>query len=221
MRTALINTEAPASFVQLADVKKQLRIADADSSKDDLLQMYIDAVCAHLDGADGSLKRAVASQSWKLVLPSFRLGQCPPWRIELPLPPCRSVTKIEYYAPGVDAIQALAEGAYRLVNRGTERSRLVPTGTWPSTQCREDAVAITYAAGYGAEEGQIAMPKTISQAAIVMIKGLYDMGERNVFLTSDTVIGVASKQFQVSDAANSLMERCVDNLLFNVRLTGA
>lgn len=220
MRTALINVDPPSSFVTVDDVKKQLRIDDGDTSKDDLLGMYIDAACGFLDGADGSLKRAVSEQSWKLILSSFRLGSCPPWRIELPLPPCRAVTGIQYFAPGIAEIQILDPTAYRLVNRGTERSRLVPSTGWPTTQCREDAVQIAFTAGYGDGDDLIPMPRQIAQAVVLMVKSMYDMGERNVFLTGDGVIGVGYKQYQVSDTAAQLMQRTVDNLLYNIRIQG-
>lgn len=220
MRTALICKTAPKPFVDAADVKRQLKIAATDASKDELLEMYIGAVCGFLDGADGSLKRAVAQQAWALVLPSFHPhGRYAPYRIELPLPPIRSVTSIRYYdANGSE--QTLAEDAWRLVNRGSERSRVVPINGWPAAQCREDAVSIEFVAGYGEEDGQVGMPTQIKQAVILMIKQLYDMGQRSVFVTTDTVFGVGSKQYAVSSAASDVMQRAVGNLLFNVRLTG-
>ena len=222
MRTALICKTPPQPFIQRADVKKQLKIAADDTGQDDLLDMYIGAACGVLDGADGRLKLAVAPQAWELVLPSFfPSGRCQPARIELPLPPIRSVTSVKYFDNnGVQ--QTLDVGDWRLVNRGSDRSRIVPAASWPSTPCREDAVSIAFVAGFSREDGDgfVPMPLQIAQAAMLMVKGFYDLGQRNAFLGTDTVFGVGSRQYAVSTAAADVVQRAVDNLLSNIALLG-
>jgi uncharacterized phiE125 gp8 family phage protein len=229
MRTALICLSEPDAFVDLSIAKRQLKIADTDSSQDTILQSYLDAACSFLDGADGSLKRAVGEQTWKLVLPAFNRRHQPGDRfqrdfrqdhrhIELPLPPIRSVTSIKYFdSTGTE--QTLDPAAYRLVNCGSERSRVVPVTCWPSPQCREDAVSVTFDAGYGDDAGQVAMPKVIRQAVLLMVKRLYDLGARNVFLASSTVEGVGAQSY-FTEGAISAVQGVIDDLLFNVRLTG-
>ena len=231
MRTALICLEEPDAFIDLPVAKKQLGLSDTDTSKDVLVQSIIDGVCSFLDGADGSLKRAVGEQTLKLVMPAFRtkVRDCAPgdrfsrdysqaWQqIELPLPPIRSVTSVKYFdTDGIE--QTMDASLYRLVNRGSERSRLVAVSGWPACQCRDDAVSVTFVAGYGDEADQVAMPKVIRQAALLMIRRLYDMGTRNIFLASETVEGVSAKSYFAEGAVNA-MQDVVDNLLFNVRLT--
>lgn len=219
MRTALICTTAPTAFVTVAEAKAQLNIAVADTSKDTLLTAMIDAACGYLEGADGSLKRAVASQAWKLVLPSFNPDGCGlPYRIELPLPPICAISAITYFNTAGSEVTLAAEN-YRLVNRGSERSRLVPVSSWPSTYYREDAVNITFTAGYGTGAGEVAMPKQIKQAVLLMVKQLYDMTGRNSLLASEDVPGVSAKTY-FAEGGIKIMESVVNNLLFNIRLPG-
>jgi uncharacterized phiE125 gp8 family phage protein len=219
MRTALICTTPPAVFVTKAEVKAQLNIASGDVSKDTMLDALIDAACGYLEGADGSTKRAIASQDWTLVLPSFKPDGCGfPYRIELPLPPTRAVSSITYFDQAGDQ-QTLDAANYRLVNRGADRSRVVPVTSWPSTYCRDDAVSIAFTAGYGTDAGQVPMPKQLKQAVIWMVKQFYDLDARNVFLASESVDGVAAKSYFAEGSIN-MIKSTVDNLLFDIRLRG-
>lgn len=230
MRTALICTAAPEAFVLVDEAKRQLKITS--TTDDVLLESLVDVACASLEGADGLLKRAIADQSWQLVLPHFldhhhargghRMRELlhghptRPWNaVELPLPPAQSVTSIAYSDQDGN-LQTLDPGAYRLVDCGTEASFILPTSCWPATDHRPDAVKITFAAGYAADK----IPKPIWNAAILIIKGLYELGGQNVFVTGETVFGVGSKTFGVSAGAAQICQDAVDRLLFNYRILG-
>lgn len=218
MRTALICTAAPAAtFVSVAEMKVQLQIDADDITHDTLLQALLDAVCDHLDGADGILKRSIGQQTWKLVLPSFQCGPKAA-RIDIPLPPLQTIDGITYYDSG-NVQQTIAIAGYTLIQRGADPSWLVPPdGGWPATYGRDDAVTVTFTAGFGDGQNQVVLPKQIKQAAIVVVRKLYDMGEHNVFQTGETVFGVGSNQYQVSPAALAVMDQTAQSLLFNQRV---
>jgi hypothetical protein len=227
MRTALICTAEPAAFVTLAEVKAQLRVTD--TTDDTLITALLGAACAALEGADGMLKRAVADQSWQLVLPQFiahrhdnRLrdlmagNPARPWNaIQLPLPPAKTVTTIAYYDAD-NSLQTLDPANYNLVNCGTEPAFVIPTTDWPSAYRRPDAVKITFAAGYGSDK----IPTPVKQAVFLMVRQLYDLGGRNVFVTGETVFGVGASTYAVSAAAAQICQNAVDRLLFNYRILG-
>src|SRR5262245_29494395 len=93
MRTALVCVAAGAAIVDRADAKRQLSIDSA--AFDQKLDDFCATATAMLDGAEGWLKRALRSQQWRLVLPSFTDCETP-GRIVIPLPPLITVTAIKY-----------------------------------------------------------------------------------------------------------------------------
>jgi uncharacterized phiE125 gp8 family phage protein len=208
MRTALICTSPPASFVTLAEVKAQLRVSG--TADDALIQAMIDAACGALDGGDGILKRAIGAQTLKLVLPGFCPSPPRAQGIVLPLPPATAVSNIKYFdGDGVE--QTLDPAAYRLIDCDTQPSYLVPVASWPSAACRPDAVSITYTAGYDA------VPPPIKQAVILMVKQQYDLGQRNAFLASSQVEGVGQRSY-FAEGSGNLIDQAAQNLLNNYRL---
>lgn len=229
MRTALICTEEPDAFVDLADAKAQLRVTDTDD--DTLITALCSVACAGLEGADGPLKRAIGEQTWQLVLPHFvdhlRRGDhhrfrdflhgnpAKPWNaIEIPLPPIDSISSVKYYDANNAQQTLAADTDYTLVDRGTETSFILPTSQWPAHYRRPDAVTIEFVAGY--ED----VPRPIWQAAILIIKQLYDLGEKNTFVSGETVFGVGSSTYAVSAAAAQIVQDAADRLLFNYRILG-
>jgi hypothetical protein len=114
------------------------------------------------DGADGWLKRALRTQDWILVLPSFYAGMNCYGHIVLPLPPLQTVTAIKYLdADGNE--QTISTSVYRVVNNGTEPSVVMLVGGqyWPTHGCYPDAVRIEFTAGYGDE------PPTCRSASVM------------------------------------------------------
>ena len=141
-----------------------------------LIRVYRDAVTAHLDGPDGILGRALISQGWELRLAAFpqRIDRIyGDRRIELPLPPLQSVTKIKYVDPD-GATQTLADELYTvLTDNGSEPGAVIPAygTTWPATRCQPDAVTVTFVAGYGGTPADV--PAAISAASLLLIEDLY------------------------------------------------
>lgn len=168
MRTALLTIEAPEPFITLEDAKEHLRVDSGD--EDSLIRALIGAACAHLDGPDGLLKRAIGEQSLKLVLPGF-------WacdgddRIMLPLPPAVDVTEVRYF-DGLNVEQTLSAADYVVFDCGTAVSYVKPSfgKSWPVTSCRDDAVSISYVAGFEDEDD---IPSGIVAAVKLMIGDMY------------------------------------------------
>lgn len=197
LRTALICTTAGADIVGLVDAKRHLNIETGDF--DAKVTQFCGAATRMLDGADGHLKRALRTQGWRLVLPSFYAACDHYGRIALPLPPLQAVTAIKYL--DVSAVeQTLASSTYRVVNNGTEKSfvMLAPGQVWPLHGWFPDAVRIEFTAGYG--DDTAAVPADICNAAYLNLSHLYE--------------------FRGDDAAAPEMPLAAKRLVFNYRILG-
>lgn len=134
--------------VTLADAKLHAKV-DHDVA-DTVLQVYLDAAIAEVDGPSG-LGVAMLEQSWKLSLDSF------PDVIPLPIGPVRSVTEIAYTdTDGAD--QTIDPATVQVITRRID-GRILPEpgNTWPATEAgRWDAVRVTWSAGWdtGADDLQ-------------------------------------------------------------------
>jgi uncharacterized phiE125 gp8 family phage protein len=159
-------------IIDLADAKRQLNLIDTNDFDVKLTEICIIAT-EKLDGADGCLKRALRTQDWILVLPSFYAGMNCYGHIELPLPPLQTVTAIKYLdADGNE--QTVSTSVYRVVNNGTEKSilMLVTGQYWPTHGCYPDAVRIEFTAGYGDNAEDV--PQRFRHAALVWLSHLYE-----------------------------------------------
>lgn len=99
-------------------------------------------------GVIGRPQRAVGVQTWELVLSGF------PWsgRIMLPVAPLITVTSVQYYdSAGASQELALSPQAFTLLQSGPYTAAEIhplPLATFPATAVREDAVTVTWTAGY-------------------------------------------------------------------------
>jgi uncharacterized phiE125 gp8 family phage protein len=163
--------------VSLAEAKLHCRVDHAD--EDTLIASYIQAALQSLDGAEGALGRCLTNQTWKLTLEGF------PDCLELPLPPCQSITSIEYVNTS-GSTQTLSQSAYKVSGLGCVggASILPAYGTsWPSTRRQPDAVSVTFVAGYGANSSNV--PEPIRAAILTRVCGLYE-GRSSLSDLSDT-----------------------------------
>jgi len=150
-----------ASVFTVAEAKEQSRI---DTSADDSrVQAFIDRATAYFDARDGVTGEALISQTWRLTLASgeFKSG------IALPIGPAQSITSIECYIDGT--LTALGTENYRLTDG---KVYLTETGSMPSVDAREDAVQITYVAGYGDAGSDV--PETTRNGIALLTAYLYD-----------------------------------------------
>lgn len=92
-----------------------------------------------------AMDRQLTTAAWRLTLDGFG-GSC----IELPYPPLRSVSSVQYLdADG--ATQTLDADTYVVVTTETPgRIELADGESWPATAVHPAAVTINFQAGYGA-----------------------------------------------------------------------
>lgn len=161
---APVRVTAPADApVSLAQAKAHLRV---DHEDDDLyIAALIDAATGHLDGWPGILGRALVSQTWRQGSSCFPADGV----IRLPLAPVVSVESITYLDPE-SAVQALDAAAYTapVADGLGPYVRLVVAP--PATARRDNAVSVTFAAGYGAPAD---VPAAIRHALLLMVGHWY------------------------------------------------
>jgi uncharacterized phiE125 gp8 family phage protein len=132
--------------ISLQEAKEHCRIDLAD--EDARISSYIIAERQHVERATG---RQLITAAWVLKLDGW-----PCW-IDVPKPPLRSVTTVQY-VDTAGVTQTLAADQYRVVGAtgGTVttlvRGRITPAYgvTWPTVQCVEENVIVTFSAGFGA-----------------------------------------------------------------------
>lgn len=162
----LTRTSAPAvTPVSLTDAKTHLRISN---TKSDTTLTSLVAVAAELmDGREGILRRALITQSWRMTLDAFPAER----GFRLPLPPLQTVDSIQYYDAD-NVLQTLATSEYVvIIDELFGRVELATTASWPSTYDRDDAVLVTFTAGYGATAA--AVPEPLRHAMLLYVAELY------------------------------------------------
>jgi len=141
---------APASDpVTLAEAKAHLRVDY--TREDDLIGALVQTATRHLEGRHGILGRALVTQTWDYYLdawPADSVGR-KKRRIEIPLPPLRSVTSIVYRDTD-GAEQTFSSSLYIADTRGLVGAvQLKGTAQWPAVEDHPEAVRIRFEAGFG------------------------------------------------------------------------
>lgn len=149
--------------LSLDEAKAHLNI---DHSDDDVLVLaLIDAAVSHLDGYSGIMGRALLTQTWKINAKCFE--SC----MRLPVGNLLSVTSVKYYDAS-NVQQTLASTVYGAYSDTSgPYIALKYNQSWPSVYTREDAVEITWTAGYGPAATDI--PPAIVHAIRMMIGHWY------------------------------------------------
>jgi len=88
-------------------------------------------------------------------------------RIDLPLPPLKSVTSVKYYDTD-NTQQTLSSTAYHTITptRQPGRVELVDGEAWPTTKVRPDAVKVRFVAGATSTTG---VDPTVKQAVYLLV----------------------------------------------------
>lgn len=149
--------------VTLSEAKAQARVAFDDD--DGLIFSLIDAAVDLFDG-DGQLNRAIITQTWA------QWGPQSPGRMRLLMGPFQSLVSVEYYdADGV--LQAADIADYEIRKDGDFVTiEPKPGAAWPRTQARQDAIKITYKAGFGDAASDV--PQGIRHAILLIVAYWYD-----------------------------------------------
>lgn len=160
-------TETGVEPVTLDEAKRQCYIpmSDSDTDMEALLESIITGV-----------RRYGEARTWRQLVDAdivWKLDGFPEDDvIEVPRPPLRSVTSVEYIDTGGDT-QTLAASKYN-VDTDSEPGRIEIIDSWPTTKDRTNAVTITYAAGYGDDSSESTVPEDMKIAMKMHIKFLYD-----------------------------------------------
>ena len=144
-------------LLAIADVRRALLIDHADW--DDELTPLVAAATAYLDGWTGRLGRCLITQTW--AQPFGRWSQV----MRLPFP-AQSIASVTYWADEVET--TLPPASYRLHTdaRGPYLAWVDGAG-WPSHDTRDDAIAVTFVAGFG--DAATDVPQPIRQAATMLV----------------------------------------------------
>ena len=147
--------------LDLDTAKARLRI---DGDDDD--EMIMALITAARMMAEQILNRPLITQTWV-----YKLDEWPDGDLVLPKPPVQSVTSISYLDAAGDS-QVWDSANYDVFLDDWE-PRIAPVygGTWPTALAQNDAIAITYVAGYG--NTGLAVPAPIMQAMLLMVDKLY------------------------------------------------
>lgn len=174
-------SDPAADLLTAAEVKAQGRIDGSD--EDTLIARLIAAATAHLDGPAGVLGRALITQTWAM---SRRV-----WseRMLLPVGDVQSVVSVTYHDT-LNAEQTLPASGYRL-QRGAEADYLErdEATSWPSVYDRDDAITITWIAGYGDAASDV--PEAIRHAALLLVQDWFEHRE------ASTPVSMAALPFGV------------------------
>lgn len=164
----LAQTVAPTvEPLTLTEVKQHLRI---DHTADDV---YINdsLIPAAREYVEDETERQLITATWVLKLPEFpKCGE----PLKLPKPKLQAVSSITYYTD--DTSTTWSSTAYSVLT--TEHQGVVEESTldsWPATDCRRDAVTVTYTSGYGSAASSV--PLKIKQAMLLLIGNWYEHRE--------------------------------------------
>lgn len=151
-------TPPAAAPVSLEEVKAHVRVDWAED--DGILQAYLDAAVAHLDGWSGVLGRCLVTQTWKIALPDWRM------RVRLPFPDVTSAL-VRYYDAAGAAVQVDGD-VFDLVETATGAQIVFLSGFgFPALDSgRVAPVEVEFVCGFGGtEEVPAALKVAILQLA--------------------------------------------------------
>lgn len=186
-----------------------------NTTGDPLFNILIAATRAQ---AETICRRALVTQSWKLVMdefpkPAMNISSAnwygPQWGVSpgplsvtrndgrtgfeifLPLPPLQTVDSIYYYDADTKARTLLDPSQY-IVDTVSEMARITPApdANWPATQNRINAVEVAFTCGYGAPS---AVPQGIKHWMLMKVATLYEA--RTEVLVTPGKVEIASFDF--------------------------
>lgn len=204
--TRLVLTVPPAAEpLTAADIRARLGLSSdvADTALDPLIK----AARQQIDGWSGWLGRALVNQTWTMYLPAFRSV------IEIPLPPLQSIASVKYIASDGNEV-TLDPSDYRVVPGNPPGIEMV--SSLPTAACQDDAVRVSFVAGYGPDAENV--PEPIRTAIALMVSNLRSMTSRDPRLSVDAVVGVSSKSYASWESSGGALTSAVDALLSTYRV---
>ena len=170
-----ITTPPSIEPVTLAEARTHLRIEPYGSPLEHPDDTYISsAISVAREFCEQYLERALATQTITMVADNFSKP------LLLPNAPIQSVTDITYVDEN-GATQTLATTVYELDTFGN-KIRLKYDQVYPNTRVQEDAVTVTYVAGYtnGESPDTYPLPAPIKAAMLLIIGNQYENRQQDV-----------------------------------------
>jgi uncharacterized phiE125 gp8 family phage protein len=164
---SLVRSVQPAvEPVALSEAKAHLRV---DVSDDDTLIAAI--IKAAREFCEEYLDRTLVHTQWAMRADRF------PWEFELPRPPMAqagtTTATVVTYTLETQQTATLSTAEYRVDREATPGViRTTYAGTWPGHLYDENAVSVTWWAGYGADGTSV--PAGIRSAILMMVSHLYE-----------------------------------------------
>ena len=173
----LARVTAPAALpLSLAEVKEHLRVTNA--YQDDLIDGLIAAAVAYVDGT-GLLGRAMITQDW-----AQWVNQAPGW-VRLEIGPFQSLVSVEYYDTD-NVLQAATLGDFETRLAGDfVICKPKEDFEWPNAETRQDAIKITYRAGFGDAASDV--PQNVRHAMFLMIAHWYKQWSASTEIKMNTL----------------------------------
>lgn len=148
---AVLVVTPPDPLVSLEEAKAHLKVTTDD--EDDLIEIYVAAASAHVDGPFGILKRAVGRQTLEVRANVFTgIGR-------LPLESTESITSVVYIDH--EGVERMAEPELYSLTEGL--FGLAPGFAWPRLRGDANGVRVRYLAGFDP------VPTPIKQAVLLMV----------------------------------------------------
>jgi uncharacterized phiE125 gp8 family phage protein len=166
---ALITPPTIGEVVQLADVKRDLRLGVGETEFDNDIESQIGAAVEEIES---DCRRQLLTAEWRLYLDRFPVYRCGE-RTDVLIEKCPVITIDEIrYLDAAGVQQTLATDQYR-VDTISEPARISPAYgvIWPTTRAVTNAVEIDFTAGYGAAE--VHVPEIAKQIIRLRVQELF------------------------------------------------
>jgi uncharacterized phiE125 gp8 family phage protein len=182
-------TKPSVEPLSLLEAKKQLEIAESDSTHDDHVMRLIATAREQFEHDTDS---GLCHQTWRVYTP--RLYD----KMQLPKRPVHSITSITYY-DSTNTSTTLSTSVYQL-EKQRRRLRLAYDQSWPSTVERWDAFTITYKVGYSVDGRSV--PSVAKQAMLLLIGHYFE--NRDMILAGTVALNLS---FSAQRAYEALITR--------------
>lgn len=171
-----VRVSPPVTFpVSVAEARDHCRVTD--NGEDALLQSYVEAATAHLDGISGVLGRCIVDQVWRQDFHDWS-------SLRLPFPDVKAVAVVWRDAIGTPTTVASGDYWLEVTDAGTIL-RFVSGWVSPSLPSNVAApISVTFTAGYGSF-----VPPGIKLAILLMVAHWYSNRE-------GVITGVTSKPIE-------------------------
>jgi uncharacterized phiE125 gp8 family phage protein len=179
-----LSLTSPPSNEPMTTAQAKVHLRVVDDEDDTYIGGIVTAARYHLET---ETRRQFITATYALKLDCFP-GAVQP--LHLPKPPLQSVSSVSY-EDAAGATQTLSTGSYQVVT-GTDPGYIIPEPgeTWPVTETdREEAVTVTYIAGYGTSSTD--MPDALIHANKLMVGQYYEFREPVVVGTNTAKLPMA------------------------------